>query len=394
MIGRGMRAETYNTVDDVPDEIWDAVAPPDFFFTKAFTEVMERSGVEDARYRYVVLFEGDEPAGLAMLSRFLLKLDLLTGDKWIKRARRLVPKLLELPIVCCGVPASLGQYNLHVVAPESMEAAIQTVDACMEAWAKEERCTLLVWKEWSENEGIADLARAQGYVAAASLPDHELPDLPATVEEYVGSMRSSYRRKYKEALALMEGEGPAWTSGKLHFEEGPFTVEVADEFYAGYMKLMDRAKVRLETYTPEFFRGLATSTLDTRALRLTNEENGESLLALMIAAGDVLAFALVAKDHADYEDALYAILLRCLALYAIKGGFRQVRMGQTSSYSKMSMGAQPKRLEAYIKVRGRVRHKLLERFGSVLFPEEPTPDLTVFKDAEPTAANEALVEQP
>jgi hypothetical protein len=35
--------------------------------------------------------------------------------------------------------------------------------------------------------------------------------------------------------------------------------------------------VRLET-SAEFFRGLATSTLDTRALRLTNEENGESLL--------------------------------------------------------------------------------------------------------------------
>ena len=113
----------------------------------------------------------------------------------------------------------------------------------------------------------------------------------------------------------------------------------------------------------------------------------------MIAAGDVLAFALVAKDHADYEDALYAILLRCLALYAIKGGFREVRMGQTSSYSKMSMGAQPKRLDAYIKMRGRLRHKLLERFGSLLFPEEPTPDLTVFKDAE-SAVNEALVEQP
>ena len=178
MIGRGMRAETYNTVDEVPDEIWDAVAPPDFFFTRAFTEVMERSGVEDARYRYIVLFEDDKPVGLAMLSRFLLKLDLLTGDKWIKRARRLVPKMFELPIVCCGVPASLGQYNLHVVSPESMEAAIQTVDACMEAWAKEERCTLLVWKEWSEEEGVADLMRAEGYVAAASLPTTSCPISP------------------------------------------------------------------------------------------------------------------------------------------------------------------------------------------------------------------------
>ena len=394
MIDAGMRAETYNTVADVPDALWDAVAPPDFFFAKAFMEVMERSGVEDARYRYVILFEGDEPAGLAVLSRFLLKLDLLTGDKWVKRARRLVPKLFELPIVACGVPASLGQHHLHVVAPESTAAAVQCVHDCMEAWAREERCTMLVWKEWSEDQGLREFARAQGYAPSPTPPDHELPDLPATVEEWVGSMRSSYRRKYKEALALMEGDGPVWTSGKLRLEEGPFTVEVADEFNAGYLKLMDRTKVRLETYTPDFFRGLATSTLDTRALRLTNDENGESLIALMIAAGDVLAFALVAKDHADYEDALYAILLRCIGLYAIKRGFREVRMGQTSSYSKMSMGAQPRRLESYLRMRGRLRHKALERFGSVLFPEEPTPDLSVFKDAEGAAANEALVEQP
>jgi len=388
-----MRAEIYHSADNVPDGLWDAAAPPDFFFSKAFMNVMERSGVEDARYRYVVLFEGDEPVGLAVLSRFLLKLDLLSGDKWIKRARRLVPRLFELPIVACGVPASLGQHHLHVATPELRAAAVECVHDCMEAWAREERCTLLAWKEWSDDQGIREFVGGQGYVALPTVPDHSLPDLPATVEEYVGSMRSSYRRKYKEAVALMEGEGPIWTSGKLRLEEGPFTAEVADEFNRGYLRLMERTKVRLETYPHAFFTGLAESTLDTRALRLTNEENGESLIALMIAAGDVLAFALVAKDHADYEDALYAVLLRCIALYAIKGGFREVRMGQTSAYSKISMGARPRRLESYLRMRGRLRHKALERWGSILFPEEESPELSVFKDAGPHSAKEALVEQ-
>ena len=388
-----MRPETYQSAAEVPDALWDAAAPPDFFFTKAFMEVMERSGTEDARYRYVVLMDGDEAVGLAVLSRFVLKLDLLTGDKWIKRARRVLPWMFELPIVACGVPASLGQHHLHVVSPELRAAAVESVHECMEAWASEERCTILAWKEWSEDQGMRELVLGQGYVAAPTPPDHSLPDLPATVEEYVGSMRSSYRRKYKDALALMDGEGPVWTSGKLRLEEGPFTVEVADEFNRGYLSLMERTKVRLETYPHAFFTGLATSTLDTRALRLTNEENGESLIALMIAAGDVLAFALVAKDHADYEDALYAVLLRSIALYAIKGGFREVRMGQTSSYSKCSMGAQPRRLESYLRVRGGLRHKALARWSSVLFPEEETPDLSVFKETEPAPAKEALVEQ-
>lgn len=376
-----MHVEIFETVDDVPDALWTAVAPADFFFAKAFMEVMERSRVEDARYRYVVLHEGDEPVGLAVLSRFMLRLDLLSGDKWVVRARRFAPRLLDVPLIACGIPASLGQHHLHVNAPALLGEAVRCVDSCMEAWAREQPTALLAWKEWSEDQGIRDLVRARGYEALPTLPDHGLRDLPATVEELLGSMRSSYRRKYKQALGLMQGDGPVWTSGKLRLEDGPFTVAIADEFNRGYLRLMDRAETRLETYPPTFFRGLARSSLDTRALRLTNEENGESLIALMIASGEVLAFALVAKDHAEYEEALYTVLLRCIALYAVKGGFREVRMGQTSSYAKCAMGARPRRLETYLRVRGRLRHEALRRWGSVLFPEEETPELSVYKDA-------------
>jgi hypothetical protein len=376
-----MRAETYDRLDEVPETLWSAVAPQDFFFTRAFLGVMEASGVENARYRYVVLHVGDEPVGLAVLSHFRFRLDLLADDPWVTRLRRFVPRLFDVAVVCCGVPASLGQHHLHVVRPELKDAALRAVHECMEAWAEQSRASLLVFKEYSEDQRMHDIARATGYIAVPTLPDHSLPDLPATEEEYLGSMRSSYRRKYKPAVALMQGPGPLWSSGPLRLEEAPFTHEAADEFLVGYLALMERAAARLEVYTPQFFHGLADSTLDTRQLRLSNTENGESLIALMLACGDVLTFALVAKDHAKYEDALYTVLLRCIALYAIRGGFTQVRMGQTSGYAKVSVGARPRRLEAYIRVRGKLRHKAVERFGSDLFPEEESPDLSVFKEA-------------
>lgn len=377
-----MRQTTYDSVEAVPEEIWNAVAPSElFFFTRAFMDVMERSGVEGAKYRYVVLFEGDEPVGLAVLSRFLLRLDLLAGDVWVTRIRRLMPKLMDLPIVACGVPASLGQHHLHVTRPELTAAAFAQVHEAMEQWASEARCTMLVWKEWDEGQGMGEHARAHGYAAFPTLPDHGLVDLPATVEEFAGSMRSSYRRKYKSALALMDGPGPVWENAGMRLEDSPFSVEAAEEFNRGYLALMERVDVRLETYTPEFFRGLAESTLDTRRLHLVNEENGDTLTALMIAQGDVLAFALVAKEKAEYEEAMYALLLRSIALYAIRGGFRTVRMGQTSSYSKISMGSHARRLETYLRVRGGLKHKALVRFGSALFPEAEVPELGVFKDS-------------
>lgn len=350
-----MHEAIYARIDDVPDTLWDSIAPADFFFQRAFLRVMEESGVEDATYRYVMLLASDAPVGLAVLSGFTLKLDLLSGDPWIRRMRRWLPGLLDVPMICCGIPASFGQHHLHVIRPELRRAAVHRVHRCMDAWADETRCGMLLWKEWSAAQGVRELVRAEGYVALPTLPDHTVPRLPGTIEEFVGMMRSPYRRKYRAAAALMRGPRPVSTAGSLRLEESPFTADAADEFFRGYRKVMERTRVRLETYPEAFFRGLARSSLDVRTLRLVNGATGQSLTALLIPSGDVLSFALVAKDRAHYDDALYTVLLQCIVLYGVRGRFTAVRLGQTSGYAKCSVGAQPQRLETFIRMRGPAR---------------------------------------
>jgi hypothetical protein len=66
-------------------------------------------------------------------------------------------------------------------------------------------------------------------------------------------------------------------------------------------------------------------------------------------------------------------------LHALRRGFREVRLGQTSSFAKCSIGARPRRLEAFIHLRSRPRHRVLERFGPRLFPEVAVPSLRVFR---------------
>ena len=377
-----LRDQVFTSIDDVPAETWDAVAPPGFFFFKvAFLRVQESSGVENARYRYVILYEGEEAVGLAVLSRFKVRLDLASGEEWAKKAHRVVPWLLEPRMIMCGIPASLSQRQFHVAREELRAEAVKRVDAAMQAWAREEPAPVLCWKEFDGLQGMREPLERLGYMTLPSVVDHWLY-LPGSREEWLSSMRSSYRRKYKQAAKLMSGEGPEWRDGDLTLSVQPFDVDTADEFFRGYIKLMERTKVRLETYTHAWFRGLAESDeLDARAMILTNHANGEKLVALLVADADVLAFALVAKDHDRYEDALYAVLLRCIALYAIEEGFGLVRMGQTSGYPKISMGSKPRPLDLHLRMRGRVRHKLLERFAGQLFVEEESPELSVFKEA-------------
>lgn len=257
--------------------------------------------------------------------------------------------------------------------------ALQQVHGCMEAWAAETRCGLLAWKEWSPSQGLSAHARARGYVVLPTLPDHTLERLPASVEQFVASLRSPYRRKYRAAAALLQGPGPLWTAGALELEERAFAAAAAGEFYDGYRKVMERTQVRLETYPQAFFEGLARSGLDVRTLRLLNRRNGQRLTALVIPSGAALSFVLVAKEQARYDEALYTVLLSCLVLYAIRRGFRELRLGQTSSYAKCSIGARPRRLETFIRVRGALGQRALERFGGLLFPESPSPSAHVFK---------------
>jgi hypothetical protein len=371
-------ATAYSRLDDISGEVWDALVPPEFFFQRDFLRVMEASGVEEARYRYLVLHEREVPVGIAVLSAFTLRLDLLSGEKWVARLRRWMPGLLDVPIVCCGIPASFGQHHLHVKAHVRLGEAFRCVHREMDAWAAQEGQGLLVWKEWSPEQGVGERAAEDGYVVLPTLPDYVIDPLPETVEAFVGALRSDYRRKFKRAVQIMTGEGPTWTHGAYRLEEGAFAESDAEEFYRGYLKVMDRTAVRLETYPRAFFDNLARSDLAAFTLRIVNESVGGSILALLIPGGRTLSFVLVAKEHARYDDALYTLLLQCVVLYSVRRGFCSVRLGQTSSYAKSSVGAEPRHLETFLAMRTPLKHQALKWVGPQLFPATRSPDLRVF----------------
>jgi hypothetical protein len=377
-----MRLITYARADHIPKRVWDAVAPPDFFFSRSFLRVMEESRVENARYRYIILYDDGLPVGLAVLSAFILRLDLLARDAWVRALRAVFPRLLDVPIVCCGIPASYGQHHLHMVRQEHAAEAVRLVHEAMEAWAGETGAGALFWKEWHRGQAAYAAIAEHGYVGLPTLPDHHMRDLPACVDSFIASLRSPYRRKYRTTAALMRGPGPVWSAGGLRLEVLPFTEAEAQTFHRGYASVLERAEVRLETYPAAFFRNLAVSALDVRMLRLTGRSSaGESLAALIVPSGDVLTFILVSKERAVYHDALYSSLLRCIVLYAIRMGFGVVRLGQTSSYAKGSLGAEPLPLETFVRLRTPWQHALLKRYGHLLFPDTTAPRFHVFRDA-------------
>ena len=375
-----MRVAAYSSIDDVPAEAWDEAAPSDFFFQRPFLKAMSDSKVESAHYRFLILRDGGRTAGLAVLSMFTLKLDLLSNDPWIRRLRLLRPTLLDVPIVCCGIPASYGQHHLHVAIPALVGRMVHEVHRFMDGWAADERSSLLFWKEWNPSQAPYNAIGHEGYLPLPTLPDHRLQDPVSDTEGFLRSLRSHYRRKYRSAAAVMRGPGPVWCAGPLRVEVTAFQPGDAAEFHHGYCRVMERTPVRLETYPAAFFDSLARIAIDARLLRITHCEHQESMAALMYAANDVLTFALAAKERAHYQASLYTTMLQCIVLYAVRHGFRELRLGQTSSFAKCSVGARPWRLETFIRMRKPWQQSILTAFGSSLFPEVPEPRLRVFSE--------------
>lgn len=373
-----MEIQVHTRLDTVSEALWERATPSDFFFRSDFLRVLSESGVEAARYRYVVLLDDGAPVGAAVLSAFTLRLDLLAGSAWVRGLRRLFPSLLDIPMVCCGIPASFGQHHLHVLPGADLREAFRRVDRVVESWARDEGCALVLWKEWCPKAGLASLVLDRGYVVLPTLPDHVIDPLPESVDTFVGAMRSAYRRRYRSALELMEGPGPVWRAGGLRLEERAFGPADAAAFHCGYVRVMERAQARLETYPLQFFDRLARSELGARILHLAHAGD-TGITALLIPAGDTLTFALVAKERRHYEDGLYTTLLRCITLLAIRRRFRTLRLGQTSGFSKSSVGARPRRLETYIRMRDPLRHRAFRHLGPLLFPETVSPDLRVFR---------------
>ncbi len=378
-----MRVLTFERIDAVPADLWDATAPPEFTFTRAFLRAMESSGVEQARYRYLLLFDGEEIAGLAVLSAFTLRLDLLAGQGWMRLLRRLPGGLLDLPIICCGVPASCGQRHFHVRREALLPAAVEAVHEAMTTWARQEMRRFLFWKEWNPGDAPYRAILDAGYIAAPTLPDHRvrLGAAGGGSSSFLGALRSAYRRKFRTAAALLRGPGPQWRHGPLVLEEIPFRPERASAFHHGYESVMARTKVRLERYPAAFFEALASSGLDLRLLRLSHDGHRESLTALLVAEKEVLTFMLVAKDRAHYHEGLYTTLLQCIVLLGERYGVAEVRLGQTSAWSKSSIGAGQWRLETLLRATSPWRQWILERAVRAFFPETVPTQFHVFRAA-------------
>jgi len=214
---------------------------------------------------------------------------------------------------------------------------------------------------------------ACGHVRAASLPGTRINVEPDwhELEDYVGAMRKQYRRAVRDDQAKAEG---------LTIQIETDFAHLADEAFALYSNVLERAEVTLEPLTPAFLREFSRCP-DSRLVTARLKETGELVgIELLLVGEDRVQDLYTGVDYRFNETHnIYFNLVYPAIDLACREGLKFISTGQTSYKFKSRLGIEPFELSVYLKHRNPVVNAILHRIHSLICPQTPTFEHRVFK---------------
>lgn len=293
----------YDSVSELPNE-WDLVVGDNIYLTRKFLAFMETAdrekktyyGVYDSSGKLDTVFETIERRGynLGMFTRLNFK----------------------IKITMVYVPLSVTRPGIEY--GECLEEAAEFIRGL---------------KGYKIFLNLPDL-ELNGYAKGLTCPKCVLKIRWSSFDEYMDSLRSNYRYRFRKAL---KKAAPL----KLRYLNSG--EEFTDEMYKLYEQVYDKSRIRVEKLTPEFFRG--------EFFEIFVLEDGEGVRGFvqLLANGDELVFEFVGLDYSVQSkyDTYLAMLLEIIR-YAIEHGFKTVDFGQTADDTKLKLGSEYIYLYAYL----------------------------------------------
>ena len=196
---------------------------------------------------------------------------------------------------------------------------------------------------------------AKNWSVGETLPTCMFVNRFKSMEGYMRTLRSGYRRRIRKALSACR---------EFTVREGAEDINV----YPLYLNTYEKSGYKLEKLEPGFF-------VRADALRLVfMKENEPRGFVLLKEAEDTLVFMLCGMDY-RYETAdLYYFMLYKILEYGIERGVRRIDLGQTSEETKLKFGAVLEKRYFYARHSNPVINRLV-RWGKELlayhyrFPE-------------------------
>jgi predicted N-acyltransferase len=340
------------------------------FVSLGFLSVFEHTMQKTYRLWYVVVRDRlGRAVGCACLSRVPIDILVISSDTIkaaVRAIRAVVPSLLYVDVLMCGLPFSAGLKHLFWLPEADGAAVLCAIDKAMHAIARSERIRFLLYKEMgAPDREVMDGLLCSGYVAGESLPRNLLPADFANFDEYRGALKAHYRQDIRRSERKFQ-------SGGYRIERLTTPQSIATAYTNAVHQLYE-AKARNATYQLEvlpaaFFRELAAKL------------EGAVSLTCVYQSGKIAAFNWSLHTSNDYywlfcgmdeernrSGDLYFNLMYQEMDNALRLGVREIHCGQTADVFKARLGCITLPLYVYAKGLGLLPSQLVSRCSVLLF---------------------------
>lgn len=331
------KATLYPDIDDVPGEIWDALAQnADVTMGRPFWRAIQSSGFNDFSYRHVLIWD-DHGAPIGLSSLYTVTTDLAIFAPRILRSllkgvRRFWPRFLQWQMLECGTPITITSPPF-VVVPGQEKAFLACLQDTLITIARKERQLLIVVRDFEGHaQGLRDDFAAAGFHWVDSLPNTYLDIAWTSPEAYRKAMRSYYRSKLDKH---MRRYGPPAVTHKLVDDFG----DLAGDLQRQWMVVHTHAKeFQREVLTADFYRHLAHHMPSTAKVLLFYRDGVWVGHALLLMDRDTLRWLYVGRETSD-NDGLYLYVACTVVETAILLNAKRLEMGLTTYTVKQDLGA-------------------------------------------------------
>jgi Uncharacterized protein conserved in bacteria len=373
-----LHVKIHRSISEIDEGRWDAIVGKEqIFCTHKYIESLEKSGMNENRHYYAVVYDGDQIVAHAPVYYLSTELDVFAQGvirKMIHSVRRKWKDFFILRSLEIGPPVALGStmsFKDDIVHAPVLRLLCHGIDEL----AKELGIKFIIYRDFYDDKAkVCALLEERGYEKIHNLPKAELTIRWKSFDDYLNAMRSGYRSQIVKSMEKCAKAGiliEAMRDPSLH----------SHELKRLYDNVSHQAKeLKREHLSEIYFRDIY-KYLGEKAVILAARKEGRIIgFMLLLFNGKEMISSLIGLDY-DYNRkyCIYFNLFYETIRIAIDKGMDKVDMGITTLDPKRDMGSDILPLTMYMKHSNPVFNKIIPTLFDLITPPDTTAARNVFK---------------
>ena len=346
---------------------------------RRYYEIVEDT-LECGFEHHYLLLENRSGNIIAVQPVFFVRQNLIEGvpgkiRSIVDRIRKVFPRFLTMRVLMVGCGAGTGDLGACDEKDEPWVA--NALQATLRAYAKRNKASLVVFKDFPANYRLAlEKLVSNTYARIPSMPMTRLPLLYANWDEYFATLSKATRKDLRRKFRKTE------RAPKIEMEVVNDVAPLVDEVYPLYLAVHQRAPLKFETLTKDYFRAVAQRMPDRARFFIWRQSDKIVAFSFCLVCGNTIYDECIGLDYSVALDLhLYFYTLRDIISWALEQGLKYYYSNPLNYEPKLHLDCELVPLDLYVMHTNPLLNPLFRRVIKHLGPTRHDPVLRKFPNA-------------